>query len=158
MCEMLDWAIESQAQVIVSVRTDDPAIAVGPVEELSEGGFDDTSGNQFIAGYRLPGQAPMFEEQQFRRLQTARQPGRDAVRCDVPGGLSCKGRGVCPSCNTRRMDQMVARLIDHVLPQVTVRQWVLSLPKRLRYFLHQDARLVNAVLGIFLADVCKSAR
>jgi hypothetical protein len=26
-------------------------------------------------------------------------------------------------------------------------------PKRLRYFLHHDARLVNAVLGIFLAEV-----
>jgi hypothetical protein len=30
---------------------------------------------------------------------------------------------------------------------------MLSLPKRLRYFLHHDVRLVNAVLGIFLAEV-----
>jgi hypothetical protein len=67
--------------------------------------------------------------------------------------FSCKGRGVCPSCNTRRMDETAAHLVDHVFPQVPVRQWVLSLPKRLRYFLHQDARLVNAVLRIFLAEV-----
>lgn len=34
-----------------------------------------------------------------------------------------------------------------------MRQWVLSLPKRWRYFLHHDTRPVNAVAGIFLAEV-----
>ncbi|MGH9892045.1 MAG: hypothetical protein ACREA0_08705, partial [bacterium] len=31
-----------------------------------------------------------------------------------------------------------------------VRQWVLSLPKRLRYFLHHDPALIGPVLRIFL--------
>ncbi|MBK1650193.1 hypothetical protein CKO36_16715 [Rhabdochromatium marinum] len=30
--------------------------------------------------------------------------------------FSCKGRGVCPSCNTRRMAETAAHLVDHVLP------------------------------------------
>ena len=47
---------------------------------------------------------------------------------------SCKGRGVCPSCNTRRMVETAAHLTDHVFPRLPVRQWVLSVPKRLRYF------------------------
>ena len=46
--------------------------------------------------------------------------------------FSCKGRGVCPSCNTRRMVETAAHLADHVIPHLPVRQWVLSVPKRLR--------------------------
>ena len=48
--------------------------------------------------------------------------------------FSCKGRGVCPSCNSRRMVATAAHLTDYVLPRLPVRQWVLAVPKRLRYF------------------------
>ncbi len=49
------------------------------------------------------------------------------ARCDACGhdfliALSCKGRAVCPSCNTRRMAETAAHLADHVLPRVPVRQ------------------------------------
>jgi hypothetical protein len=33
------------------------------------------------------------------------------------------------------MTESAARLVDEVLPRVPVRQWVLSLPYRLRYLL-----------------------
>ncbi len=69
---------------------------------------------------------------------------------------SCKGRGICPSCNTRRMVETAAHLVDQVFPQVPVRQWVLSFPKRLRYFLVRDADLLNRVLQIFLDSVEKA--
>jgi hypothetical protein len=39
---------------------------------------------------------------------------------------------------------------------VPVRQWVCSLPKRLRYFLLHDAELVNQVLRVFLEEVEKA--
>lgn len=60
------------------------------------------------------------------------------ARCDDCGhdyfiAFSCKGRGICPSCNTRRMVETAAHLTDHVFPRLPVRQWVLSVPKRLRY-------------------------
>jgi hypothetical protein len=42
--------------------------------------------------------------------------------------FSCKRRGSCPSCGARRMAQTAAHLVDHVIPHVPVRQWVLSLP------------------------------
>ena len=32
--------------------------------------------------------------------------------------FSCKGRGVCPSCNGRHMAQTAAHLVDHVIPPV----------------------------------------
>ena len=57
---------------------------------------------------------------------------------------SCKGRGVCPSCSTRRMVETAAHLTDYVFPRLPVRQWVLSVPRRLRYFMQRD----GAVLGM----------
>ena len=39
--------------------------------------------------------------------------------------FSCKRRGFCPSCGARRMAQTAAHLVDHVIPHVPVRQWVL---------------------------------
>jgi len=67
--------------------------------------------------------------------------------------FSCKGRAVCPSCNTRRMAESAAHLVDHVLPPLPVRQWVLSLPKRLRYHLHHDRAALNCTLRIFLDEI-----
>jgi hypothetical protein len=72
--------------------------------------------------------------------------------------FSCKGRGICPSCNTRRMVETAAHLVDHVFPAVPVRQWVVSLPKRLRYFLVRDARLLNRVVRIALSEVERAIR
>lgn len=69
---------------------------------------------------------------------------------------SCKGRGVCPSCNTRRMAETAAHLTDHVFPRLPVRQWVLSVPKRLRYFMQRDGAVLGMVLRIFLRVIAQS--
>ena len=69
---------------------------------------------------------------------------------------SCKGRGVCPSCNTRRMAETAAHLTDHVFPRLPVRQWVLSVPKRLRYFMQRDGPVLNMVLRIFLRVIAQT--
>jgi len=69
---------------------------------------------------------------------------------------SCKGRGVCPSRNTRRMVEMAAHLCDHVFPRLPVRQWVLSVPKRLRYYMQCDGAVLNMVLRIFLRVIAQS--
>jgi hypothetical protein len=64
--------------------------------------------------------------------------------------FSCKGRGACPSCGAKRMAETAAHLVDHVFPHVPVRQWVLSVPKRLRPFLQHRPRTASAVLHILL--------
>lgn len=46
---------------------------------------------------------------------------------------SSKGRGVCPSCTTRRMVEAATHFDLHVIPRLPVGQRVLSVPKRLRY-------------------------
>ncbi len=76
-------------------------------------------------------------------------------RCDgwtreILVAFSCKGRGFCPSCCGRRMGERAAHLVDGVLGGLLVRQWVLTLPFRLRYRLAYDHRLCRAVLGVFV--------
>ena len=49
-------------------------------------------------------------------------------------------------------------MTDHVFPRLPVRQWVLSVPKRLRYFLQRDTALQGAVLRILLRGVERCLR
>ena len=46
------------------------------------------------------------------------------LRPRLPDRVFLEGRGVCSSCNTRRMVATAAHLTDHVLPSLPVRQWV----------------------------------
>ena len=99
---------------------------------------------------------PHFVEQEFRDFLTCGvlAHGFARLRCGdcaferlVP--FSCKGRGFCPSCGGRRMTECAARLVDGGLPRVPVRQWVLSLPHRVRYLLAWDHDLSRAVLAVY---------
>ncbi len=62
--------------------------------------------------------------------------------------FSCKRRGFCASCRARRMAQTAAHLVDHVIPPVAVRRWVLSLPIPLRLLLAAQPQLVTPVLQV----------
>ena len=83
------------------------------------------------------------------------------VRCRRCGkdelvAFSCKGRGFCPSCGGRRMAETAAHLVDAVLPEVAVRQWVLSFPWSIRWLIARDARLCRRVRKVFLRAVFAS--
>jgi hypothetical protein len=67
--------------------------------------------------------------------------------------FSCKRRGVCPSCNGRHMAQTAVHLVDHVIPPLPVRQWVISLPKRLRGVLGDRPKAVAVVTRILLDEI-----
>jgi hypothetical protein len=104
--------------------------------------------------------APAVTEREFRRYLECGilAHGFARARCadcghDFLVAYSCKCRGVCPSCTTRRMVETAAHLADHVIPRLPVRQWVLSVPKRLRYHLERDPAVVNAALHIFLTAI-----
>jgi hypothetical protein len=49
--------------------------------------------------------------------------------------------------------QPAAHLVDLVLPEVRVRQWVLSFPYRIRFLLAFDPALCSAVRGIFVRTI-----
>ena len=63
--------------------------------------------------------------------------------------FSCKTRAVCPSCLGRRMSEGALNLTDHVLPDVPLRQFVLTMPFPLRFPLAFDGKLLGQVLRIF---------
>ena len=54
------------------------------------------------------------------------------------------------------MVEAVAHLSDHVFPRLLVRQWVLSVPKRLLYFMLRDGAVLNMVLRLFLRAIVQS--
>jgi hypothetical protein len=70
--------------------------------------------------------------------------------------FSCRRRGFCPSCLGRRMADTAVHLVARVLPEVRIRQWVCSLPWRLRALLGYDRRLAAAVLRVFVGEVARS--
>ena len=110
-----------------------------------------------------------FVEREFRAYLDCGILARGFLRlhCDACGrdrllAFSCKGRALCPSCGGRRMADTAAYLVDCVLPEVPVRQWVLTLPYPLRYRCAWDARLTSEVLRAFMralfADQRRRAR
>ena len=103
---------------------------------------------------------PRFVERELRAFLDCGILARGflRVRCKDCGAerlvaFSCKGRGFCPSCTSRRMSDSAAHLVDRVFPEAPLRQWVLSLPIPLRYHLAYDHELCSAVLGVFLRAV-----
>jgi hypothetical protein len=69
--------------------------------------------------------------------------------------FSCKARAVCPSCLGRRMSAGAATLVDHVLPDVPIRQFVATMPFPLRVPLAFDGKLLGQVLRIFTDTVSR---
>ena len=87
-------------------------------------------------GKELPG----YVQREFEEfLQCGRlEHGFLRVRCESCHAehlvaFSCKRRGFCPSCGARRMAESAALLVDEVLPEQPMRQWVLSFPFQLRF-------------------------
>ena len=83
---------------------------------------------------------PRFVEQAFRDFLRCGWLAGGFARFHCAGcgfdrlvAFSCKGRALCPSCGGRRMAERAANLVDRVFPDVPLRQWVLSVPYRLRY-------------------------
>ena len=72
--------------------------------------------------------------------------------------FSCKRRGFCPSCLGRRMSDTAVHLAQKVIPEVPVRQWVCSLPWRLRVLLGYDRQLCADVLEAFVVELSRALR
>jgi len=102
-------------------------------------------------GRGLPG----YVEQEFEDyLRCGRlEYGFLRVRCESCHAerlvaFSCKRRGFCPSCGARRMAESAALLVDEVLPEQPMRQWVLSFPYPLRFLFASRPAILGQVLGI----------
>ena len=71
--------------------------------------------------------------------------------CGLPRlvAFTCAGRGFCPTCLGRRMNQTTHNVLAHVLPAQPLRQWVLSLPYPLRAPLAYEPGLMSVVARVF---------
>ena len=67
--------------------------------------------------------------------------------------FSCKRRGFCPSCAGRRMAQTAAHLVECVIPWVPTRQWVVSVPVPLRYWMAASQDLTAKVHTIIRTTI-----
>ncbi len=103
---------------------------------------------------------PLYVRRAFEHYLRCGPPehGFLRLRCDDCGhdrvvAFSCKERGTCPSCAGRTMANCAAHLVDRVLPNVPIRQWVLSLPFDLRALAAEHPALVSAIGRILFREV-----
>jgi len=67
--------------------------------------------------------------------------------------FSCKNRGFCPSCCAKRMSETASHLVDNVLPLVPYRQFVISFPIPMRYWLNSNKKLFSKIKRIVLTCI-----
>jgi hypothetical protein len=79
--------------------------------------------------------------------------GCESCKKEVLLAFSCKRRGFCPSCSGRRMAQTAAHLVEGVMPWVPTRQWVVSVPIPLRYWMASSRDLMAQVHTIIRTTI-----
>jgi hypothetical protein len=118
--------------------------------------------HSFLAHARehYDGGLPRYVEREFRAYLACGDfsQGFTRCRCDACGhdllvAFSCGSRSICPSCTGRRMANTAAFLVDRVLPDVPVRQYVLTLPYELRKLVAFKADVLTAIARIFVESV-----
>jgi len=79
--------------------------------------------------------------------------GCDTCHHELLLPFSCKRRGFCPSCAGRRMAQTAGHLVTQVMPWVPTRQWVVSVPIPLRYWMASSQALTATVHTIIRTTI-----
>ena len=67
--------------------------------------------------------------------------------------FSCKKRGFCPSCCAKRMVEASTHLVENVLPVVPYRQFVVSFPIPMRYWLQANRKLYAKIHKIIITQI-----
>jgi hypothetical protein len=105
---------------------------------------------------------PRYVEQELRRYLRCGilAHGFCRVACrvcrqEILVAYSCKCRGSCPSCSGRRMCGTAANLVSNVLPDVPVRQWVLTAPSEVRRLLALKPEALTAQNRIFVEEIAR---
>ncbi len=67
--------------------------------------------------------------------------------------FSCKQRGICSSCDGRRMTELSCHLVGQIFPRVATRQWVVTWPYWLRFRLAFDVKLMTGALSVWVKTI-----
>ena len=99
--------------------------------------------------------SPTSSSKSSRRTSNAGASNTDSCASNaMPAGMRSWWRsvasagGLSPSCGARRMAETAAHLVEHVLPEQPIRQWVLSFPYPLRFLFATRPAVLTRVLGI----------
>jgi hypothetical protein len=68
--------------------------------------------------------------------------------------FSCRQRACCPSCDQKRALMLALRLNAEVFDTVPHRQWVFTVPKRLRVYFRYDRSLLGGLCQAAYGTVC----
>lgn len=108
---------------------------------------------------------PVFVENEFLSARDCGNPRHGFIRlfCDRcqhehPLPLSCKARAICASCGARRMEELTSHLVDHVLPEVPIRQYVLSPPFELVGLLACRTEVLAKLVQIFVRTLARAMK
>ena len=103
---------------------------------------------------------PSFVERELTDVLNCGQLSAGFLRLKCPDcklerlvALSCEARAACPSCGARRMAEGAAYLVDCVLPDVGLRQWVVTAPPELRVLLLADGAFLGAFIRIVVTTI-----
>lgn len=119
--------------------------------------------DEFIEFTELQGRTvPRFVVDNLRAVVKCGVLQEGFIRCwcptckdDLLVPFSCGQRGVCPSCAGRKMADTAAWLVDELIPNVPVRQFVISFPWDLRFMMAWDADLTSRAIGLFIDSVSR---
>jgi hypothetical protein len=80
------------------------------------------------------------------------------LKCDTCSeelivAFSCKKRGFCPSCAAKRKTEAASHLVDNVLPHAPYRQFVMSFPISMRYWLQTNKKLFAKIHSIVIKEI-----
>ena len=67
--------------------------------------------------------------------------------------FSCKKRGFCPSCCVKRMAEAATHLEENVLPKVAYRQFVVTFPIPLRFWLQTNSKLYASIHRLMIRQI-----
>jgi hypothetical protein len=106
---------------------------------------------------------PDFVEKEFRAYLECGILAHGFVRmhCDSCSrerivAFSCKKRGFCPSCWAKRMAESAEHLVENVLPVAPYRQFVVSFPVPLRYWMHTNQLLFGKIHKIVTREISRA--
>lgn len=67
--------------------------------------------------------------------------------------FSCKKRGFCPSCCAKRMAEASTHLVENVLPYVPYRQFVITFPFPMRFWLQTNKKLYAQIHKLVIREI-----
>ena len=117
--------------------------------------------NTFIADREREGRSlPNYVIKEFEAFLECGIPAYGCLRLACKSCLkeqivafSCKKRGFCPSCCAKRQGEAATHLVDHVLPMAPYRQFVVTFPIPMRYWLHSNKVLFTKVYRIIIKEI-----